>query len=106
MNERYLKLLPAKYVTTATKAARTLDSERGRRSVECFPEPLLASCVMSDSAGCMSVTIGLPDLGQPCTRLVVYPLHMCEQWFALTRSFAFLRATEDPGKSLFQIRRG
>src|ERR1700730_10276804 len=41
--------------------ARILDSGRERRTVELVPEPLVASYLMCDSAGCIIVTIGLPD---------------------------------------------
>jgi hypothetical protein len=47
-------------VTTMT-TARILGSGKEHRTVELVPEPLVASYLMSDSAGCIIVTIGLPD---------------------------------------------
>jgi hypothetical protein len=38
-----------------------LDSGKERRISGLVPEPLVASCPMSDSAGCIIVTIGLPE---------------------------------------------
>jgi hypothetical protein len=46
---------------TIITTARILDSGRERRIADLVPEPLVASCLMSDSAGCIIVTIGLPD---------------------------------------------
>src|ERR1039457_2435606 len=61
LNERHLKRLLSEYIRYTTTTARISGWGRERRTVEVVPEPLVASCLMTDSAGCIIVTIGLPD---------------------------------------------
>jgi len=53
--------------------ARILDSGKQRRIADLVPEPLVASCLMSDSAGCIIVTIERPSQD----RLFAHPLYVC-----------------------------
>src|SRR5271156_7189445 len=46
---------------TMMTTARILDSGRERRIAAFVPEPLVVSCPKGDSAGCIIVTIELPD---------------------------------------------
>jgi hypothetical protein len=59
--------------------ARILGSGRQRRTVELVPEPLVASYLVRDSAGCIIVTTGLPDpkriVLKPQPEL--HPLYIC-----------------------------
>jgi hypothetical protein len=59
--------------------ARILDSGKERRIADLVPEPLVASCLVSESAGCIIVTIGLPDPNRivlkPHSEL--YSLYVC-----------------------------
>jgi hypothetical protein len=46
---------------TTTKTAPISGWGRERRTVEVVPEPLVASCLMTDLAGCTTATIALPS---------------------------------------------
>ena len=61
VDERQLRRLPLNTSATTTTTARISDWGSERQTVEFLPEPLVASCLMSDWAGCVIVTIGLPD---------------------------------------------
>jgi len=102
VNERHLKRLLSDYVATTTRTARLSDSGRDRRTVELVPEPQAASCLRSDSAGCIIVTSGLPDPDQLFTRLNnIYTLHACAHWFPSRENFALFKANLDRVQALF-----
>src|ERR1035437_735694 len=61
LNERHLKRLLSEYIRYSTKTPRISGWGRERRTVEVVPEPLVASCLMTDSAGCTTATIALPS---------------------------------------------
>jgi hypothetical protein len=61
LNERHLKRLLSEYIRYYPKTARISSWGRERRTVEVVPEPLVASCLMTDSAGCTTATIALPS---------------------------------------------
>ena len=61
LNERHLKRLLSEYIRYSTKTARISGWGRERRTVEVVPEPLVASCLMTDLAGCTTATIALPS---------------------------------------------
>jgi hypothetical protein len=61
VDERYLKRCSLNTSATTMTTARILGSGRKRRTVEPLPERLVACYLMSDSAGCIIVTIGRPD---------------------------------------------
>src|SRR5713226_7703355 len=79
---------------TTTRTAGISDSGSRRRTVELVPEPQIVSCLRSDSAGCITVTIGLPDQDQLCTRPQYNTRwHARALWFPPQENFAIPKAT-------------
>ena|ERR1700688_2532149 len=87
---------------TTTKAARILGCGREPRTTEYAPPPPGAFFPRIDWAGCVIVTIGLPDSDQ-LLPILIYVCRMCPGP-RLKRTFALLKATLTRVQALLSIR--
>ena len=103
VNERHLKRLLSEYVSYYHEDRTHLGLEKGTPAGEFGPLSPVASCLTSDSADCIIVTIGLPDPANLSPILNIYVRRMCPGP-RLMRAFALLKATRDRFSALFNPR--
>src|SRR5690242_15406840 len=87
--------------STTTRTVRILAWGRERRIVGLVPEHQALSCLRSDSAACIIVMIGRPELTNLSRVLGMFTLHARTHWSPPRGNLALLKATLDRALALF-----